>query len=362
MVNIVTVSSPSDQASHVVMGSNYSPKTSPALRVVGSDARRALHFVPPVLLAPMEGVTDQIFRNLVAELGGLGGACTDFVRLSVAPASRRVLQRRLGVGAVGVPVGIQFMAAEARHVAASVAAAESAGAAFIDLNFGCPAPGVFAKCAGSALLAQPQRLAEIVAAAVGATGLPVGVKLRAGIESVDQLENILSAAVATRPAFVTLHARLRTQSYSEPATWDWLRQAREILTRIAPGLPFIGNGGVTSAADVTRMRKETGCDAVMIGCGAIADPFIFRVAAGGASATRGEAADFALRYADALTLAGGPRLATARLKQLLRWYRAGGLFAAGKEGDEDERRQLLRSDGAAIRAWFTARLQPAGGR
>jgi tRNA-dihydrouridine synthase C len=321
-----------------------------ALDVQGRAGGRSVRFLPPVLLAPMEGVTDQMFRRLLADLGGLGGACTEFIRISVAPVPERIVRAHLGPPGT-LPVGVQLMAAEERHVAASVVAAERAGAAFIDLNFGCPAPIVVGNCAGSALLAHPQRMTTIIAAAVAATRLPVGAKLRAGIDAPDRLEELLTAVVAGRPAFITLHARLRIQSYAEPATWPWLAQARTLLARLSPGTPLIGNGGVEGAGDIARMRDATGCAGVMVGRAALADPFLFRVAAGAPDATPPEAARFALDYAEALIRSGGDRLALGRMKQLVRWYRAGGLF----QGRDDERTALLRGDLAGIRTWLMAR-------
>jgi tRNA-dihydrouridine synthase C len=325
--------------------------TQTMLTVRGRDPRREIHIAPAVLLAPMDGITDRVFRDLVIGLGGLGAACTEFVRLSVAPAPERVVRDYFGPP-MPIPVGVQFMAAEPTHLAASIAVAERVGAAFIDLNFGCPAPVVFSKCAGSGLLAHPDRIAALVRTAVAATTLPVGAKLRVGITGPERLEEILTAIVAENPAFITLHARLRVHPYTHPATWAWLAQAKTIMLRIAPSIPLIGNGSVDTAEDVARMRAETGCDGVMIGRAALADPFIFRVAAGGPSATAFEAAAFAVRYMEVLQAAGGPRLVLGKIKQMLRWYRAGGLF----DGSEDARLFLLRSDDvSAIQRWLLDR-------
>ena len=321
----------------------------PLIEIAGPDGERRVRFRSPLLLAPMEGVTDRVFRDLVISLGGVGAACTEFIRISVSAVPKRVMRRYLGPVRDDCPVAVQLMAADTEHLAASVAAAEAAGAAWIDLNFGCPVPTVFNKCAGSGLLAHPDRLAAIVRTAVGATRLPVSAKIRAGINDPGNLGEIAAAAVEAGAAMLTVHARLRRQSYAEPATWAWLNQAR---LAVAGRIPLVGNGGVDVAADASRLLTETGCDAVMIGRAALADPWIFRQAAGGAPATLAEAADFALRYADAVEAEKGPRGAIAKLKQLVRWYRAGGIFADA----EDERTRLLRcADLSEIRAWFRAR-------
>lgn len=311
---------------------------------------RSVAIDPPVLLAPMEGITDGAFRGMVARLGGVGAAVCEFLRISVAPVPPRVCRRELGA-AIGVPVAIQLMAAGPEHVAASASAAERAGAAWVDLNFGCPAPVVFGKCAGSALLAHPGRMAAIIAAAVGATGLPVTAKMRAGIASPAHLGELVCAAAEAGVAAITVHARLRTDSYATPATWAWLAEAATALRRSRRRIPLIGNGGIEEPGDIARMRTETGVDAVMVGRAALADPFIFRVAAGGPPPSRGEAVAWALAYIDAMG-GGGPKA-----KQLVRYWRAAGML-----DDPDERTRLLRGEADGIRAWFAANADPPGRR
>jgi nifR3 family TIM-barrel protein len=325
------------------------PDAAAPLRIVGRDPRRALSFPGRLLLAPMEGVTDQLFRDLVIALGGVGGACSEFIRISSSAMSARVVRRYLGPPHPAVPVAVQFMASDTTFLAESVHAAERVGASWIDLNFGCPVPQVFNKCAGSALLARPEHIARLVACAVAATGLPVSAKIRAGIDDASRLDEIVQAVCEAGAAMLTVHARLRCQAYSQAATWSWIAQAKRRAGAGGRAVPVVGNGGVEVAADAARMRAETACDAVMIGRGALSDPWVFRAAGGGGGASAAEAADFALGYAAAIEAAHGARAALSRLKQLLRWYRAGGLFA----GQDGERQALLRTgELATVRAWF----------
>ena len=320
-----------------------------ALTICGSG--RSLRFPNPVFLAPMEGITDPVFRDMVIGLGGVGGAITEFIRISVSAMSAKVVRRYLGPPRDDTPVGVQFMAADEIHIPASVSAAERVGAPWIDLNFGCPVPVVFNKCAGSALLGKPEVLARIVRTAVDATNLPVSAKIRVGIDSPNRLREIVAAVVESGAAMLSVHARLRCQPYSHPATWEWLSIAREERDRHARRIPLIGNGGVEQPTDVRRLLSETGCDGVMIGRAALADPWIFSQAAGGPPPTRAQAADFALRYAAAVEAVRGRRGSLAKLKQLVRYYRAGGLFV----GAEEDRTCLLRCDDLdAVRAWFTS--------
>lgn len=331
----------------------------PPLTIYGRDPARAVSFSVPLFLAPMEGVTDPCFRDLVIDLGGVGGACTEFIRISVSPVSRKVVRRHLGAPRTDCPVAVQLMASEETFLAESVAAAEAEGASYIDLNFGCPVPVVFKKCAGSALLRYPERLCRLVSAAAGATGLPVSAKVRAGIDSPAHLEEIILACAEGGAAMLTLHARLRIHSYAHPACWEWIARAKEILARSSRPIPLIGNGGVERPEDFFAMLKMSGCDGVMIGRGALADPWIFSQIQGGRPPTASEAAAFALRYADTISAAQGTNRALAKLKQLVRYFRAGGLLA----DQEEERRALLRMKSLSeLRAWFLRiRHREAGG-
>ena len=333
------------------------PAPLPALRLRGRDPRREVVFERAVLLAPMEGITDRCFRGMVLDLGSAGGACTEFQRISVSVLPRRLFRRELGdPPRADVPVGVQIMAAGTEHLAPSVVHATLAGAPWIDLNFGCPVQRVFKKCAGSALLAHPDTLGAIVRTAVQATGVPVTAKIRAGVDDDALLDDVLDACADAGAAAVTLHARLRRHSYAEPARWEWIAHAADRLH--ARGVALIGNGGIDAPGDVARMLAETGCDAVMIGRAAFADPWIFREAAGGAPASWAEAHGFATRYLDHLCPPGGAAAPIARFKQLLRAFRAAGFDGVVAP---DLGRLLRERDPGVVRAWLrsVADAEPA---
>ena len=306
-----------------------------------------------LLLAPMEGITDQVFRNCVIGIGGVGGACTEFVRISSSALPPRVIRRSLGEPRRDVPVGVQLMAADADFLVPTIRSAERCGATWIDLNFGCPAPVVFSKCAGSAMLAKPEAMAQIIRTAVSATGLPVSAKMRAGITDPERLLEILHAVAEAGAAMITLHARLRIHGYHQPAHWQWIAQAKRFL---GDRVPLVGNGAVDVPEDVARMREETGCDAVMIGRAALADPWIFACATGAHAPTAAQAAGFALTYAEAILAQREPQVCLNKLKQMTKHYRAGGLFT----GLEAERQQLLRvTELDELLAWYRIRSENA---
>lgn len=281
-------------------------------------------FDPPFVLAPMEGITHRVFRDVLIAGGGVGAAFTEFIRVAGAVVGPAALRRELGPARGRPPVGVQLMGSDPGRIAATARNAERAGAPMIDLNFGCPAPIVFRKCAGSALLADPDRIRAIVAAACAAVSVPVTAKIRVGITDASGLPAIVRAVEEGGAAALTVHARTKADGFSRPARWEWLRAARS-LTR----LPLIGNGDVATVEDAFRMRRETGVDAVMIGRGVLSDPLIFRRIA---ARSRGEdggdldaAAVFGFwsRYRDAMLAEAPESVVLSCLKQLVRRLDAG---------------------------------------
>jgi len=325
---------------------------SDVVSLAGPGARRRVQFASRLLLAPMEGVTDRMFRSAVLDLGGVGGACTEFQRISVTPVPTRILRRELGPPRTDAPVAVQIMAPGVEHLAETVANAERAGAAWIDLNFGCPVARVCGKGAGASLLADPPLVGRIVAAAVAATQLPVSAKIRAGVADADRLADVVDAVADAGAAMLIVHGRRRIDGYADPANWNWIASATSRWRARATG-PVCGNGGVESADDARRMLRETGCDLVMVGRASVANPFVFREFAGGPAATASEAAQFVLRYAEAIQPDAAARHRLGRIKMLVRYWRAGGLF----DGRDDERARLLRAgDLGEIREFFERRL------
>jgi nifR3 family TIM-barrel protein len=283
----------------------------------------ALPFTAPALLAPMEGVTEPCFRELVLARNPpelLGGAFTEFVRVSISPIPRAVVSRHLGEARFPQPVGVQLMGSDLGHLARTAQNAVEAGAPLVDLNFGCPSKGALAGCAGSALLREPLEIEKVVRAVVDAVRVPVTAKIRAGVDDASRVEELARAAEAGGARLLTVHCRTRAEAYCDEV--DWTRIARAVR---AVSIPVCGNGGVTTHADFARMREETGVDFVMVGRGALADPWIFS----GHTVSRAEAARFLVEYADTMQARGvvAVRGAAGRVKQLLRYWTAGGLVA-----------------------------------
>ncbi len=307
-----------------------------------------LPFTSPWLLAPMEGITEPCFRDLVLARnppGALGGAFTEFVRVVDLALPVWKLAEHLGPNRFETPVGLQLMGSDLGALAATAQRAVAAGAPLIDLNFGCPAKGAIADCSGSGMLRDPARLERTVRAIAQALpGFPVTAKIRAGFDDDKLLEDLARAAEAGGAALLTVHCRTRKEAYCEAV--DWSRIARAVRS---VSIPVCGNGSVVGHADLERMRSETGARYAMVGRGALADPWVFC----GHAATRAQASGFLLEYARILELRHGAKLAgrAARVKQLLRYWTAADLLGP-------ERNSWLREENPAR---LFARICEAGG-
>jgi len=286
-----------------------------------TESETGLPFTAPWLLAPMDGVTEPVFLELVLARNPaehLGGAFTEFVRVTDHPLPVRLLKARLDLEHFEAPVGLQLMGADLAALGGTARNAEIAGAPLLDLNFGCPAKGALRGCAGSATLTDPARVEATVRACRDAvTTIPVTAKMRAGFEDDALLEDNVRAAEAGGAALVTIHCRTKAELYCPEL--DWSRIARAVDA--AEG-PVCGNGGVKTHADLERMRSETGCEFVMVGHGALANPWIFT----GFEVSPAEAARFLLEYSERLCAAGASTKGSVqRIKQLLVHWTAGSL-------------------------------------
>jgi tRNA-dihydrouridine synthase C len=310
-----------------------------------------LPFTSPWLLAPMDGVTDPAFRDVLLDLHSplvLGGAFTEFVPVSQRPPPLRVLRHHLGARAGGAPVGLQLMGAEEDVLADSTRRAVDVGAPLVDLNFGCPAKGALKRCAGSAALDDPSRVERLVRACVSAAGgVPVTAKMRAGVTHADRVEEIARAIEAAGVDMLTVHCRTRAEAYRDPV--DWTRIARAAA---AVSIPVCGNGGVSRHADLERMRRETGCRLVMVGRGALADPWLFS----GEEVDRRTAFRFLLGYAETMARHGETRSdrIASRVKQLIRVWSAGGAV------DDSRESWLHEVDGARFLELLRREAERAG--
>lgn len=228
----------------------------------------------PVLLAPMAAVTDLPFRTIAEELG-VGFTITEFLSAHALAAGDKKTSAKLTASLGGRQFGVQIFGREPDKMDAAAKMAVAIGASLVDINMGCPAKRVVAGECGSALMREPKIAQELVRAVVAAVPahVPVTVKHRAGWNQDNRnAPEFACAMVEAGAQMITVHGRTRTQGFSGKSDNEIIRRVREA---VPSHIPVVGNGDVIDVEGFLRMREETGCDAVMIGRGALGNPWLF---------------------------------------------------------------------------------------
>lgn len=228
------------------------------------------HGCPFLLLAPMEGVGDRTFRKAMASIGGFDEAVKDFLRVPKNAHVKSLAKEYIADELSPIPLVAQLMGSDLDLMAEMAQEIERRGAPRIDLNCGCPSNTVTGRGAGSSLLREPHFLYEVARSLVKAVSIPVTIKMRSGFEDTSLFEENLLAAQESGVRYITLHPRTKVDGYTPPARWDLIARAKSILK-----IPLVGNGDILTVDDALKMLETTGCDALMIGRGAIINPFIF---------------------------------------------------------------------------------------
>jgi len=257
---------------------------------------------PPILLAPLAGYTDLPFRMMIRELGGLGMAFTEMLHpLAIVRGGGHKIACLLATEPHDAPLGWQIYGRDPDLLARAARVLVARGASWIDLNMGCPVRKIVRRGEGAALLKTPDlavRIAEAVVHAVPST--PVSVKIRIGWDD----ENVIGPELAPRlvragVAALIVHGRTAVQGFKGKADW---RQIARVVEAV-PGFPVYGNGDIACAQEAASKMKETGCAGLMIGRGALKNPWLIReiaAALAGQSCpprpTREEVRHFTLRH------------------------------------------------------------------
>ncbi|MCU0237330.1 MAG: tRNA-dihydrouridine synthase family protein [Acidobacteria bacterium] len=229
----------------------------------------SLTLAQPTVLAPMAGLTDRVLRQLMDEIGGCGAMVSEMIAAEgLRRRNRRTMEMIAGFP-TQTPQFIQLFGAnpEALAEAAAIVSSETAYAG-IDLNMGCPVPKVVRTGAGSGLLQDLPRLAAVVAAVRRSTALPLTVKVRLGFSKVNVLETTRIIEQEGADA-VAVHLRLKSDGYAGSARWELVGAIRANLR-----IPLLGNGDIMTLA--FALEKMRTVDGVLIGRGALANPFLFR--------------------------------------------------------------------------------------
>lgn len=232
----------------------------------------AIKVEPPVLLAPMEDVTNAAYRGIAKRIAKPGLMFTEFVSAMAIRHGAKKTFKKMAVAESERPLGIQIFGGEPDVMAETARRCEEMGADLVDINMGCWVPKVCKTGSGAALLKDPETAAKIVRAVVDAVSVPVTVKVRAGwtydLFAAPDLAKRFQDAGAK---MLTLHARFAKQGFEGTADWTLIEQLREAVS-----VPLIGNGDIRAPEDAIRMMRETGCDGVMVGRAAISNPWRLR--------------------------------------------------------------------------------------
>jgi tRNA-dihydrouridine synthase C len=243
--------------------------------------------MPRILLAPMEGLADDVLRGVLTSLGSYDWGICEFIRVSanVLPAKTflRVCPELKNASRTvsGTPIRVQLLGSDPLLMAENARQVVALNPAGIDLNFGCPAPTVNRHRGGAALLNEPELLNQIVSAvrAVIPANIPFTAKMRLGINDTSRALECAQALAAGGIDELIVHGRTKLDGYRPPARWEWIDKVRA-----AVDIPLIANGEVWTVEDFKRCQQETGCADIMLGRGAVADPLLVR-------RVRGEAVD-----------------------------------------------------------------------
>lgn len=224
---------------------------------------------PPLLLAPMEDVTNLPFRLIAKRIGNPGLMFTEFVSAMAIHYKAKKTFKKLRVHPEERPLGIQIFGGDPEIMAETARLCEESGADLVDINMGCWVPKVCKTGSGAALLKDPDLAEKIVQAVVKSVNIPVTVKVRAGWDySLFAAPDLARRFQDAGAKMITLHARFAKQGFEGEADWRLIEQMRNAVQ-----VPLIGNGDVKAPEDALRMLRETGCDGVMVGRAAISNPW-----------------------------------------------------------------------------------------
>ena len=278
---------------------------------------------PPllILLAPMEGVLDHRLRDIVSGVGGVDRCVSEFIRVTDRLLPARVFLRlmpELARGSrtpAGVPVRAQLLGSEPAVLADNAARLVELGAEGVDLNFGCPAKTVNRHRGGAVLLDEPELVHAIADAVRRAVPrhVPVSAKMRLGHRDEALLLDNAHAFAQAGMAELVVHGRTKLQGYRPPAWWDRIARVREAVA--GRGVRVVANGEVWTVDDARRCLAESGCDALMLGRGQVADPGLARALRGLPATAWPHIAPLLMRYAELVGRDVAARHRGGRLKQ-----------------------------------------------
>ncbi len=284
------------------------------------------------VLAPLAGITDGAFRRICFQMGA-AMACSEMVSSKGLFYGDKKTGKLLEILPGEGPVGYQIFGHEPDIMAFAARELDGYDNAFLDINMGCPVPKVVKNFEGSYLMKDPDLCFDLVQACVKNTSKPVTVKIRAGWDSGHiKAAEVASACESAGASAVAVHGRTREQYYSGKADWSVIAKVKKAVK-----IPVIGNGDVTSRKEGFRMMEETGCDLVMIGRGALGNPWIFDASHEGAPSSE-ELREVMLRHLSDTAELKGEHIAVLEMRKHVGWY------LKGRPGAASFRNEVNRID------------------